>query len=370
MNILLTGVTGILGSQILYDLLYLFIKNNSNGQIFLPVRTSKKSGKERVKSLLNDDVLPDKLKSSDLKDFWPYIHVIECDLQDLNEKHFESFGIKNCYLIHTAASTNLDSSDKVKSEIYSSNYLLTLQLLEVSKKFICKFIFISTAYSCGIRSGVIDDDFLSLQQCEYRNPYENFKAQIEKEIVSFCESKNIEWQIMRPSIICGRLLKSPLYFISKFNVFYSYLKFFYKSLPLEMKEFPIRICLHRDSHMNLVPVDLVAQAITNNFLDPEIKQLNIVGEDIEVHWIVEHIFAISKLRRFEFINETPDKQNPLEKIYYSSIHSIFGKYMNSPKLFYKKNKIIEPFTEKLDIKKQFTNLSQFAIEQNFKNCKW
>jgi thioester reductase-like protein len=56
MKIILTGATGVLGSNVMYEILELFIKQNNNGKLFILARSKgKTSALDRVNELLTSD---------------------------------------------------------------------------------------------------------------------------------------------------------------------------------------------------------------------------------------------------------------------------------------------------------------------------
>ena len=103
-------------------------------------------------------------------------------------------------------------------------------------------------------------------------------AKVEIEVARCCERKGIPFQILRTSIICGRVMDAPLYYTPKFDVFYGWLKFFWQLKRAELHS-PLRLCVHEAATMNVVPVDFVAKAIVKA-LRSHVGQLNIVNPEI------------------------------------------------------------------------------------------
>ena len=96
-----------------------------------------------------------------------------------------------------------------------------------------------------------------------------------------CEQKCINAQILRPSIICGRLLDRPFFETPKFEVFCSWAIFLHKYAKQFKDTF--RIWIDKKSGLNIVPVDFVSAAVLHAFLHSEIKDLNIVNPKQILH---------------------------------------------------------------------------------------
>ncbi|QWU13741.1 Male sterility protein [Paenibacillus sophorae] len=168
------------------------------------------------------------------------------------------------FIIHSAGSVNLYNNSAAEKEVHDNNWRGTRNLLISSEAFDSKFNFISTAFSCGIVEGVVGNDFTIYEQPHFRNPYESCKNQTEKFIEHYCLSRKKEYQILRPSVVCGRLIDSPLYYISKFDVFYGWTKFFWNLKKQGIAE-SVRVRISADSKINVVPVDFVAKTVMNVF---------------------------------------------------------------------------------------------------------
>ena len=101
----------------------------------------------------------------------------------------------------------------------------------------------------------------------------------------------IEWQILRPGIVSGRLMDSPLYFTSKFDVFYGWAKFFYNLSRIEQLYYrtvgeafdPYITCPKTEYDTT----DL--QTLTPSLVEPDVR----AGVEKLVEFAVEHEFEIS-----------------------------------------------------------------------------
>ena len=161
MKIILTGATGVLGSHIMYDILELFIKENNGGKLFVIARNKGKAGAlDRINELLTSDYTPQILRKSGLEKLHQYIEIIDSDLANLKDTFSEK--IKGAYFIHSAGYVNLSTDENLKEKIFDENAKITKSLFKTFHPFIKKFIYIGTAFSSGIRKGLIDNDFHNL----------------------------------------------------------------------------------------------------------------------------------------------------------------------------------------------------------------
>jgi thioester reductase-like protein len=331
-NILLTGATGVVGQHILYELLRDFEQSKSNRKIFLIVRSTKnQSAMDRIESLLTSSFVPDFLKKYPLENLLCHIKTIETDLTSPQIKKILPFKKEdNVCVIHCAASTNLMTTDEAEKELKFSNFHATINLLNACLPFVSKFSFISTAFSCGIRNGFVDEDYLNHDQKKFRNPYERNKFLAEKELAKICTEKGIFYQILRPSIVCGRLIESPLFYSPKFDVFYGYTKFFYKLMDTPFSKTSLRIVASPErSVSNVIPVDYVAKAIVRAIECDDIVQMNIAhSKSIPLSFSLPIMIEINGFNSYMVVNQMPLNMNMLEAAYYSELGNISTPYLN------------------------------------------
>jgi thioester reductase-like protein len=331
-NILLTGGTGIIGQHVLFELLHDFESKKINGIVHLVIRSKEEqSALERIKTILTGSFIPDYLKQYDVNTLLKYIKVYDVDLTSPKiNKALTLSKEDNICVIHCAASTNLISSEEVEKEIKFNNYHATLNLLNVCANFATKFCFVSTAFACGIRTGFVNEDYLSYEQDNYRNPYERTKAIVERAVVKTCEEKNMLCQILRPSIVCGRLFDSPLFFTPKFNVFYGYTKFFHKLVDTPFATTSLRIAANPETAiLNVVPVDYVAKAMTRAIHDNNITQINLtLSKGVPLKSSFKKMVEVSGYTNYTVVNKIPDNMNMLEALYYSKVGNIATPYLN------------------------------------------
>lgn len=179
---------------------------------------------------MTHEYLPEYLKKYGYQELAENITAIDGNLEDsdLGQQLYSLIPRdEQLFVIHNAGSVNLFNTAAAEQEVHHTNWLGTINLIHAIEQFNSKLVYMSTAFSCGIVDGVIGDNFTFYQDNSYRNHYEKCKNLTEKFIQSYCTEKNIKYQILRPSVVCGRLIDAPLYYISKFDVFYGWTKFFW-----------------------------------------------------------------------------------------------------------------------------------------------
>ena len=121
MNIILTGVTGTLGSKVLHELLEQ--KSESIETIYLLVRKKQRiTPQQRIESMLTSDATPDTIKNN-LSSFRSKIKVIDAEYM-LEPATFLKTD-ENNYFIHSAGYVNLSLDPNHKDEIFEENFELT-----------------------------------------------------------------------------------------------------------------------------------------------------------------------------------------------------------------------------------------------------
>ena len=324
MKIILTGSTGVLGSHIMYEILELFIQTpNDANQLFIIARNNgKNSAGERINEFLSSDYTPKIIRDKGLTVLNQYLEIIDLDSNTIEETFLEK--TKGAYLIHSAGYVNLSTDEDLKDKIFDENVLLTQKLFSIFHPYIKKFIYIGTAFSSGVRKGLIANDFHNLDfKPEHRNAYEYAKFHSENFIAKECKAIGLPFQILRPSVIGGKMLGTENnYFIPKYMVFYLLAKFFYFTSKRKGKQETVRFIINTDTGLNIIPVDYVAKVIVTTFERDDIEQLNIVNYNS--FNMVQGLQLIMKevgYTNFTLIPNNFDFQykNAIEKLYYESI---------------------------------------------------
>jgi nucleoside-diphosphate-sugar epimerase len=371
MKIILTGATGVLGSHIMYDILEDFINKNIKGKLYLITRNKGKvSAKDRIVELLSSNYTPKFLLEQGTDSLFQYIEIIDTDLAQIQTDF--TIKLKDAYFIHSAGYVNLSTDEDQKEKIFNENAVMTKTIFQLFSPFIKKFIYISTAFSSGARNGIIDNDFHNLDfELEHRNAYENAKFHSEEFIIEQCERLNLPYQILRPSVIGGKMMGAEnRYFIPKYMVFYLMAKFFHFTAQRKDQQENVRFIISEETGLNIIPVDYVSKVIVSTFQRTDIVQLNIVHN--QSFNLVKGLQLIMKEVGYSNFSIIPngldfDYKNTIEKLYYESIGKHLKPYLTSAANEYDTtllNSILE--IPKLDAE-SFTNMIRYAKLHNFKD---
>ena len=368
MNCLLTGGSGIVGSHIIFEWLHKAIVEKTVQHLFVVIRDHEKSAQQRLIAILKDASRPAFLNEFTLDECLEKITVISSDLSVIKKNTLEAYAFDT--VIHCAGSTSLLHTMDSKEKVHTQNYLVTKQLLEQLPQRVTRFIYISTAYSFGIQDKKVSDAIENYTVTDFRNPYEQSKYESELYVKETCKAKNIRSQILRPSIICGRLIDAPFYETPKFDVFYSWAMFLDKYAHKSKEKF--RIWIDKESGLNIVPVDFVSKAILYAFLNPTITALNIVNPKQILHKnYVGDVLESFDVNSYEYVTERPKNLNAFEQLYYKSIGNLFEKYVSVPDLQFEPSLISKLISEMkleatLGVHDNFMNLINFSVNKKFK----
>jgi nucleoside-diphosphate-sugar epimerase len=371
MKIILTGATGVLGSHIMYDILEDFINKNIKGKLYLITRNKGKvSAKDRIVELLSSNYTPKFLLEQGTDSLFQYIEIIDTDLAQIQTDF--TIKLKDAYFIHSAGYVNLSTDEDQKEKIFNENAVITKTIFKTFSPFIKKFIYISTAFSSGARNGIIDNDFHNLDfELEHRNAYENAKFHSEEFIIEQCERLNLPYQILRPSVIGGKMMGAEnRYFIPKYMVFYLMAKFFHFTAQRKDQQQNVRFAISENTGLNIIPVDYVSKVIVSTFERNDIVQLNIVHN--QSFNLVKGLQLIMKEVGYSNFSIIPNSldfnyKNTIEKLYYESIGKHLKPYLTASANEYDTtllNSILE--IPKLDAE-SFTDMIRYAKLHNFKD---
>lgn len=354
---LLTGATGIVGSHILFELLRKKAEGHPIQKIYLVIRNTAIPAQQRFLQVLKADSCPDYIKGYSIKDILDVVEIIPSDIQSLQACYFDTLRHK-LTVIHCASSTNLQKTQKAMDETRREIVDTTLHLIDVTRNKTECFVYISTAFSCGIQNETtVTDNFLQMPAASYRNFYEKYKNESERLVVQQCNKYNIEWKILRPSIVCGRLLDTPFFEIPKYDVFYSWAIFLQKYSGQYDTNF--RIQIDAESGLNIVPVDYVAKCIVYAVADAEIKELNIVNPKKVLHTkYIGRVLEYFSINQYLYTDILPVDMNRFENIYYKTVGALFTDYVTIPDINYDTT-VIERICEELSLP------ADLLVEENF-----
>jgi len=242
-GVLLTGVTGFLGMELLARYL-----ERSDRQIVVLIRAADDSAAaERLEATVTKlGLAPEPFRDR--------LHAIAADIEHpglaLTAERRRELAERVSDVVHSAASVSfslpLDESRSVN--VGGTRQILDFAELARDHGRLDRFAYVSTAYVAGTHPGEFGEDDLDVRQ-EFRNAYEQSKYEAECLVRSRADSLPV--QIFRPSIIVGERGSG---WTASFNVLYSPLKAFVRgALPL--------LPANRSSPVDVVPVDYVADAI-------------------------------------------------------------------------------------------------------------
>lgn len=370
----LTGTTGILGSHVLYELLKKCLEGEITGKLILLTRSSKTmSAQQRIEKLFDPELIPAYLREYTLDEIFHWIRVVETDLKRA-EAAMDSLSqlTQKAVFIHMASLVDLGTKESTRIKIYENNYLPTKELLHRCKDIMAKFVFISTAFASGEREGLIGDSFLSLplEGRKFRNHYERLKMFSEHEVSRLCQVNNIPFQILRPSIICGRLMDPPYFVIPKFLTFYLFGEFFYtmKSKRSGQGIEKVRISFNDSALLNIIPVDYSAKAIVRAMERADITEMNIVNSyGIGSGEIIEAILQFIEYMNYALVHSEPEEKNHYEELYYKVIGDQFNNYIHGPSSEFDTalvNSVMKDMPMP-DIRQNLTDLLSYAYRHKF-----
>lgn len=328
-NIAITGANGLVGSNLLFEILNMQSSDIENTRLFLLGRNKEEETfKERINNLFFNDSFQylkfGENKSQQIKEFLTSIHYIDFELTSdnlgIDSVNFSKFhGHKIDCFIHVAASTDIRCASSIGDAVLKTNHQGIKKILQLVKQLKVKqFYYISTSFINSSTSGVIAPDLLNLNQ-DFNNPYEKSKAMSENEVINYCNENKISFKIFRPSLVAGRLIDGPIGAVNKFDVFYAYGRWL---TYIKLKEFnslekvyekPLKIDFtppyEKNGIVNIVPVDFVAKFILQTFLQDSQEQFFNVVNPINTRNSF-YVPLMDSLLNIECIYENKSKNKP------------------------------------------------------------
>ncbi len=332
MDYLLTGSAGWLGSHILAELLREVLEQGKDSRIYLLVRPrGYQSALDRIRTLLNSADMPDYVKAYRKSQLFKPLRIIELDLDSPElAVRLKSLKTESLTVLHGADSITLAHPEvkrhewKLPSQMATRNFVESLPYMKVSR-----LVYISSAYSCGIQPGTteIRADYRELKVHKFRNLFEAHKNLMENYLEAFCRMHDMPLQIMRPSMLCGRLMDAPLYHASNYEMLYSWARYFFQNRRHIVRS-KLRMYLHPRGTFNIVPVDYVAKVIIEAMHDPTIHSLNIVNPEPHLsNDVARVILERTGISDFKLMDRYPLRMNRWERLYSRTIGRVFEPYL-------------------------------------------
>ncbi len=239
-GILVTGATGLLGTEVIRALLA-----DDDGPVYALVRGKNEAeARHRLKSFWWEE--PELVRAIDGR-----VRVVcgDITLEDLglSEEDAEDLAARVGIVIHTAAETGVQNARQTLRRINvkgTKNVALFARRAAKCGGFE-RFVHISTAYVAGVREGrIMETDPLPGKYSTY---YEESKADSE----TMVRRSGLPYTICRPGMIIGDTVKGRTRY---FNTIYYVLKLMMQGrLPV--------IPVAPDKKLNIVPADYAAQAV-------------------------------------------------------------------------------------------------------------
>ena len=357
MRIVITGATGLIGRNLLFEI----IKQNLNrlDDIEIIVLGRNKDGTNigsRIRNIVLNDGLyyisPTESQRTIIEEYSKtQIKAIYADLDKdkLSLKQDDFNKLKSSPIdafFHLAALTDLRYTPGVGEALEKTNVYGTQKILDlVSSLAVKKFFYTGTAYSCGNTTGNVKPNYINSGN-KFRNPYERTKLQAEILVRKFSKKTKSKCMYFRPSVTCGRLMELPIGAVSKFDVFYGWAAFFlqiklknlkkehdiYKSLvKLELK-----IRYNMNSGLNIVPADYAAKVMYQVSMrgDPGESYHLVNNKETPHNLYVPLMLKALNIKGPRQTNNIPKEMNYWERLYYKTAGRSFTPYtISDPMLF-------------------------------------
>lgn len=338
MTIAITGITGLLGRNLAFELLHRYrdelhklrIIALGRGQRGMPLSA-------RIAAMLQTDGAH-YLGTRELQPFIDRIQCVDFELGDDTAVQLPRGPVD--YFFHLAASVDFRNTPKVVENLHRHNVEGSRRAIELSRQLqAATFVYVGTAYVSGYTTGLIAPDHLRLDQ-PFKNPYE--RSKLEGELLAreaFSSNSDTTLKIFRPSTICGRLLRPQPGQTPKFDVFYAWLAFFLRlkaramggridydqPLPID-----IRVQCHAQGTLNIIPADYAAQAMLEASLAPGGDQSYHLAAPVGANnrWVGANALQFLNIFIPPFVDTLPGQLNDLERLYYKkSVGLVYTPYL-------------------------------------------
>ena len=276
-TVLLTGVTGLVGSS----LVVAFVRNGFDYRFVCLARGARgETAEQRVEKALRDECdfegspeLYGKVADS--------VSVVDCDVMSIDVESLASDprlkGVD--YVLHCAADVNLGKDPT--GRVFRVNCDGTKKVVDLARRLAVRELhFVATAYVAGKQNGVVYEE--EQHPSAFNNPYEESKCKAEMLV----RESGIPFSIYRPAIIVGRKSDGK---IRKPLAFYRILEFLEKLkekaakrrgvAPSQWVDMDMNCYAEASRHIYFVPIDYVQKAISTLFPEKaEGKTYHVTGD--------------------------------------------------------------------------------------------
>jgi len=228
MRLIITGATGLLGRNLVFEFIRKHIDAPGDLRI---IALGRPSGNIALQDRLRNIVLTDGADYTGIERpalgrfFDERVSCVHADLdaQDLALTPQDRRALKRRPIdlfIHAAALTDLRAAPSVARTLHHTNVEGTRGVLKlVSELDVEEFFYIGSAYCAGAVHGTVAPDSRCADS-EFRNPYERTKLEAEEVTREYARQTGLSCRTFRPSVICGRLMAPPIGATCKFDTFY------------------------------------------------------------------------------------------------------------------------------------------------------
>jgi nucleoside-diphosphate-sugar epimerase len=361
MRIAITGAAGLLGSNLLYEIINYNLNNFDNLELIILGRNVDTIHlKKRIYNSFFDESRPYlvfKNKAEEIKTFFKEkIQYVNFDLNSpglkLSEEGLRILKHKEIDLFyHVAALPDLRLTKTVAANVNKTNVIGTEYLLDLIKELrIGEFLYVGTAYASGVKTGIIPPDYANVEET-FNNAYEKTKLLGELKVRQFQKETGVKCRYFRPSVICGRLIDGEIGATNKFDVFYQYCTFFLylKSISgiapdklfSQNLHTDIRMYYVKEGGLNITPVDYIAKVMYQIcYHGDENESYNLVNENDTMNDVyIDQMLEFISVSGVTHINKKPEVMNKSEKIYYKHCGDIFQPYLTFKDKGFDKNSL-------------------------------
>jgi nucleoside-diphosphate-sugar epimerase len=282
------------------------------------------------------------------------LEVISSDLFGLTEVTPIDKSWYGATFWHLAA--NLQFGERYRQDIFDTNVNGTQIAIEFASRFGCeKFIYVSTAYTTGRSTGLIQENLH--QPKGFNNVYEESKNTAEQLVVELCPLYDMKFIIARPSIIVGNSIsydssgsESGLYgFALRVNILSKVLRDFGE---------PLRLLGDPNALLDFCPVDHVVDDLLElQTIDNWNKPYHLTnGGHLTVAAAMKVITDIYNIPGIKVVAQEFNDYNRFEKVLARQM-SFYSSYLSGNKEFVRTLSPRRPVTLK-DISKYINSFKE------------
>lgn len=257
-TLLITGATGFLGGHFLY-----WWRRSGGRAVAIARAPDERSARQRLMLRQQESAAAyAHVAASDLDAITAVPGDVRLPLCGLKTAHLKALRTENIESVwHFAANLRFEKGQS--SELIADNVGGTRNAMAMAKAVGARrFVYISTAYSCGVADGPVEEELHSLAG-PFNNAYEESKCRAEHLVLSSSSTLGLQSNILRPSIVVGP--STTWRSGGSQSGFYGLLERLQRlsGLPPEAALRPIRIAGRSTAQLNLVPVDAVIRDCLN-----------------------------------------------------------------------------------------------------------